>query len=164
MHRPRPAILVILLALVAAAPAAQRVTAPTITSPKAQFGHDIGDDYVLVNYTQYVEYLRKLDAESDRLTVVEIGKTEEGRPELTAILTSPDNHKRLAQLKETNRKLALAEALSDDDARRLAREGKTVVWIDGGLHATEVLGAQQLIETIYRLSSQTDAETLRILN
>ena len=48
-------------------------------------------------------------------------------------------------------------------ARALAAEGKAVVWIDGGLHANEVLGAQQLIETVYQLVSRTDAETLRIL-
>src|SRR5205807_8330487 len=75
-----------------------------------------------------------------------------------------ENQKRLAQLKETNRKLALADGLTDDQAHQLAREGKTVVWIDGGLHATEVLGAQQLIETIYRLNTKSDPETLRILN
>ncbi len=46
----------------------------------------------------------------------------------------------------------------------MARDGKIVVWIDGGLHATEVLGAQQLIETIYRLNTKNDPETLRILN
>ena len=137
---------------------------PSSRARKKQFGHDIGDDYFLVNYTQYVEYLQKLDKESDRMTVVEIGKTEEGRPELTAIITSPENHKKLAQYKEINRKLALAEDLTDDQARQLAKDGKTVVWIDGGLHATEVLGAQQLIETIYRLNSKTDPETLRILN
>jgi hypothetical protein len=39
-----------------------------------------------------------------------------------------------------------------------------VVWIDGGLHANEVLGAQQLIETIYQLTSRTDEETTRILD
>jgi len=33
-----------------------------ITSPKEQFGFNIGDDYQLVNYTQYVEYLKKLDS------------------------------------------------------------------------------------------------------
>src|SRR5690606_17302000 len=49
-------------------------------------------------------------------------------------------------------------------ARRLAAEGKAVVWIDGGLHATEVLGAQQLLETVYQLVSRDDPETLRILN
>jgi len=147
-----------------AAAQAQRAAAPAaLTTPKAHFGHDIGDDYYLANYTQYVEYLHKLDRESDRMTVVEIGKTEEGRPELTAIVTSPENHKKLAQYKEMNRKLALAE-VTDDQARQLARDGKTVVWIDGGLHATEVLGAQQLIETIYRLNSKSDPETMRILN
>jgi hypothetical protein len=157
-------LIALAIALSIAAPQAQRSGAPAITSPKEQFGHDIGDDYFLINYTQYVEYLKKLDQQSDRMTVVEIGKTEEGRPELTAIITSPENHKRLAQLKEMNRKLALADGITDDQARQLAKDGKSVVWIDGGLHATEVLGAQQLVETIYRLNSKADAETQRILN
>jgi hypothetical protein len=171
-HRARFAFLVMVVAAAAAAPLriaslAQGLSpraATRVTSPKEQFGHDIGDDYFLVNYTQYVEYLHKLDKESDRMTVVEIGKTEEGRPELTAIITSPENHKRLAQLKDINRRLALAEGVPEDQARQLAKDGKAVVWIDGGLHATEVLGAQQLIETIYRLNSRSDPETLRILN
>ena len=127
-----------------------------VTTPKQQFGHDIGDDYVLVNYTEYVRYLRKLDGESDRMAVVDIGPTEEGRRELTAIITSPQNHKRLAHYKAINQRLARADGLDESGARRLAAEGKIVVWIDGGLHANEVLGAQQLIETIYRLNSRTD--------
>src|SRR5262249_40184538 len=90
--------------------------------------------------------------------------TEAGRPEPPAIIASPEDQKRPAQLKENNRKLALADAITDDQARQLAKDGKTVVWIDGGLHATEVLGAQQLIETIYRLNAKSDPETLRILN
>jgi hypothetical protein len=166
----RPGLVLLLIALLvalgASAPLAQSPAegAPKLTTPKEQFGHDIGDDYVLVNFTQYVEYLRKLEKESDRMTVVEIGKTEEGRPELTAIITSPENHKKLAQYKDMNRRLALAEGLTDEQAHQLARDGKAVIWIDGGLHATEVLGAQQLIETIYRLNSKTDPETMRILN
>src|SRR5690606_22346895 len=51
-----------------------------------------------------------------------------------------------------------------DQARALAKEGKAVVWIDGGLHSTETLGAQQLMETVYQLASRTDDETMRILN
>ena len=76
-----------------------------------------------------------------------------------AIITSPENHKKLERYKEISRRLALAEGLTDEQARALAKEGKAVVWIDGGLHATEVLGAQQLIETVYQLVSRTDAET-----
>src|SRR5215831_5485132 len=157
------AVAVALLALTAAIPRAQS-RAPSLTTPKAQFGHDIGDDYFLVNYTQYVDYLLKLDRESDRMTVVEIGKTAEGRPEYTAIITSPENHRKLAQIKETNRRLALADVANDDQARQLARDGKAVVWIDGGLHATEVLGAPQLIRLIFKLNFPADPETMRILN
>jgi hypothetical protein len=95
----KPAVILLLL-LATAAPEAQRTaTAPKVTTPMEQFGWDIGADYRLVNYTQYVEYLKKIDAQSDRMTVVEIGKTEEGRPELTAIITSPENQKKLAQYK-----------------------------------------------------------------
>jgi hypothetical protein len=163
MFKKLIALIAFAVAVAVVAPQAQ-TKAPKLTTPKDQFGRDIGDDYFLVNYTQYVEYLRKLDKESDRMTVVEIGKTEEGRPELTAIITSPENLKKLAQYKDMNRKLALADGITDDQARQFAKDGKTVVWIDGGLHATEVLGAQQLIETIYRLNAKTDSETQRILN
>ncbi|HEX2207077.1 MAG TPA: M14 family metallopeptidase [Longimicrobium sp.] len=46
----------------------------------------------------------------------------------------------------------------------MAAEGKAVVWIDGGLHATEVLGAQQLMETLWQMVSRDDPETRRILD
>ncbi len=150
-----------LVALVATAPGAQ---APQVTSPKQFFGFNIGDDYQLATYTQFAAYWQKLDKESDRMRVVEIGKTAEGRPQLMSIVTAPDNFKKLDRYKEIARKLALAEGLSEDEARALAKEGKSVVWIDGGLHATEVLGAHQLIETVYQLVSRNDPETLRILN
>jgi Zinc carboxypeptidase len=98
------------------------------------------------------------------MKVVEIGKTAEGRPQLMAIITSPDNFKKLDRYKEISRRLATVDGLNDDQARALAKEGKGVVWFDGGLHATEVLGAHQLIETVYQLVSRNDAETLRFLN
>ena len=149
---------------VAAVLVAASALAQTLTSPKQHFGFNIGDDYQLANYTQFIEYWQKLDEESDRMNVVEIGKTAEGRPQLMAIITSPENFKKLDRYKEISRRLALAEGLTDDQAHALASEGKAVVWIDGGLHATEVLGAQQLIETVYQLVSRNDEETMRILN
>ena len=42
---------------------------------------------MLANYKQLTEYWKKLDAESDRMTLAEIGKTAEGRPQLMAIVT-----------------------------------------------------------------------------
>ena len=137
-----------LAAFVVAATLQAQATSQKLTSPGAQFGHEIGADYVLPDYTQFVAYWQTLARESDRMTLDTIGVTAEGRPQLMAIITSPANHQRLDRYKEIARRLALAEGVSDEEARRLAAEGKAVVWIDGGLHATEVLGAQQLMETV----------------
>src|SRR5207247_7167151 len=70
---------------------------------------------------------------------------------------------KLAQYKSIAQRLAKAEGVTDAEARTLAANGKAVVWIDGGIHANEVLGAQQLIETVFQLVSRTDAETTRVL-
>ncbi|MEI6739537.1 MAG: M14 metallopeptidase family protein [Gemmatimonadaceae bacterium] len=137
---------------------------PHLTSPKEFFGHEIGADYVLPNYTKLHEYFAKLAKESDRVKLDTIGLTEEGRPQIMAIVTSPANHRNLGRYKEISRKLALADGVDSTEAKRLAKEGKVVFWIDGGLHATEVLGAQQLIESFWQLVSRTDAETMRILD
>ncbi|HEY5219179.1 MAG TPA: M14 metallopeptidase family protein, partial [Gemmatimonadaceae bacterium] len=134
-----------------------------ITSPKEQFGHNIGDDYWLPNYDQYEAYIQKLAKESDRAKLTVIGKSAEGRTQYTLIVSSPENMKNLSHYQDIERRLALAEGLTDAQAHQLASEGKAVVWIDGGLHASEVLGASQLIETEYQLLSRNDPETLRLL-
>jgi hypothetical protein len=140
------------------------VAQTSLTTPKAFFGFDIGDDYQLANYQRLSAYWRTLDRESDRMVVREIGTTAEGRTMLMAIVSSPENLRNLDRYQVISRRLALAEGLTDAEARALADEGRAVVWIDGGLHATEVLGAQQLTETLWQMVSRTDAETQRILD
>ncbi|MBL8167861.1 MAG: peptidase [Acidobacteria bacterium] len=160
----RPLLLLPLLLWLCLSTASAVWAQAKLTSPKDQWGHNVGDDYFLANYTQLVEYFKKLDAESDRMKLVEIGKSAEGRTMYMAIVTAPENFAKLDRYQEIARRLALAENLNEDQARALAKEGKAVVWIDGGLHATEVLGAQQLIETIWQLNSRTDDEAKRFLN
>src|SRR5690606_18158539 len=99
-----------------------------------------------------------------RVKLVDIGKTEEGRSQYMLIITSPENQKNLEKYKAISQKLARAEGLTDNEAKELAKQGKAVVWLDGGLHATETVGAHQLIWTAYNLVSRTDAETTRILD
>src|SRR3954463_6085132 len=112
------------------ASASHRASAQThITTPKEDFGANFGDDYFLANYKQIAAYWRKLESQSDRMVVQEIGKTAEGRPHLMAIVTSPANHKKLARYKEIPARLAHAEGFTEDQARTLTREGKAVVWI-----------------------------------
>ncbi|GAB3988880.1 M14 family metallopeptidase [Spirosoma daeguense] len=140
------------------------VVAQSIPSPKEHFGFNIGDDYNLATYTQTEAYFKKVAAASDRVKLVDIGMTEEGRHQYMLIVSSPENLKKLDRYKEISQKLARAEGLSDEQAKALASEGKAIVWIDGGLHATETVGTMQLIETIWQLVSRKDPETMRILD
>jgi hypothetical protein len=139
------------------------VSAQTVPTPKEHFGFSIGDDYQLATFTQTEAYFKKLAA-SPRTKLTVIGKTEEGRDQFMMVVTSPENHKKLARYQEISTKLARAEGLTEQQARAMAEEGKAVVWIDGGLHATETVGTHQLIETAYQLVSRTDPETMRILD
>lgn len=139
------------------------LVAQTIPTPKEHFGFEIGDNYMLATYTQTEAYFKKL-AVSDRVKLTSIGTTEEGRQQYMLIVTSPENHKQLDRYKDISVKMARAEGITEAQAKAMAAEGKAIVWIDGGLHATEVVGTHQLIETLYRVVSGTDAETLRILD
>jgi zinc carboxypeptidase len=158
---------VVIVASLLAVATVQTTTQPSfprsITTPREFFGAAVGDDYFLATYAELEAYWKQLDRASDRLTLVDIGRTEEGRTQWMAVVTAPENFAQLERYKRISRRLALAEDLGEAEARALAREGKTVVWIDGGLHASEVLTAQQLIEAAYELVSDTDDETMRIL-
>lgn len=140
------------------------VLSHAVTSPGHHFGFSIGDDYHLATFTQTEAYFRKLADESDRVTYVDIGFTEEGRRQPMLIVTSPANHAQIERYRVISQRLARAEHLSDTEAQGLAEEGKAVVWIDGGLHANETVGTHQLIETAYRLASANDPTTRRILD
>ncbi|MBL9201752.1 MAG: hypothetical protein JNL39_14675, partial [Opitutaceae bacterium] len=134
-----------------------------LTSPKAHFGFAIGDDYHLATYTQTEAYFKRLAAESDRVRLVDMGRTAEGRTQWMLVISAPENIRALARHKDTAQKLARAEGVTEAQARALAADGKAVVWIDGGLHATETVGTHQLIETAWMLASSTDPEMQRIL-
>ncbi len=138
--------------------------AQSILTPKEHFGFNIGDNYQLTTFTQTEAYFKKLGTSSPRAKYTVIGKTEEGRDQFMLIVTSPENHKKLDHYRSISQKLGNAEGLSDAEAKQLAKEGRAVVWIDGGLHATETVGIHQLIETAYTLLSRNDDETKRILD
>ena len=159
-RRPTRNTALVLFLLLATFAGALQAQAP---SPREHFGFDIGDDYQLANYTRTEDWLRKLAAGSERMHLVEIGKTSEGRSQLMLIASSPANLARLEEYRAISGRLARAR---DDEAtaRKLAAEGKAVVWIDGGLHATETVGSHQLIQTAWDLASSNDEEMLRILD
>jgi hypothetical protein len=139
--------------------------APNVPTPESVLGHTPGDDFYLANYDESREYFRKLAAASNRIKLITVGKTTRGLDWEIAIISSPENLANLEKYKDISRKLADGRGISATEAHELSRQGKAVVHIDGGLHSTEVAGAQQSINLAYKLvSSQNDPEVDAILN
>src|SRR5580704_209222 len=135
-----------------------------VPTPESVLGHKPGDDFFLATYDESLAYFQKLAASTDKLKLARVGKTTRGLDWDIAYISSAKNLAELDKYKDTAKRLALVKGLNDADARALARTGKAIVHIDGGLHATEVAGAQHTIQLAYNLVTKTDAETTNILD
>ena len=137
----------------------------TIPSPESVLGFRPGDDFKLATYEESIEYFQRLEAASDLLRLVEVGRTSEGRPFYMALISSAENLEQVDRYREISFRLAHPEGLSDEEARALAREGKAIVHIDGAVHASEVAAHQHTIQLAYDLlTGEDDPEIQAILD
>lgn len=121
-------------------------------TPPAEFlGHKVGADRKLADYDQILAYFRLLDRESPKLKLLEIGTSTLGKPMIMAVITAEENMARLDHYSETARKLKMARGLTDEDAGRLAGEGKAILLVTCSLHATEIAASQMSMELAYDL-------------
>jgi zinc carboxypeptidase len=154
-----------LAVLVATAASSQATHAQSIPTPESVLGQRVGADFYLATFEDSMEYFEALDAASDRLMLQDVGESSFGRTTRIAFISSAENLANLDRYVEISQRLAHPEGLTEDDARSLAREGKAIVWIDGGLHATEVAHAQHTMQLAYDLiSGDADPETAAILD
>lgn len=137
---------------------------PRIPSPQSVLGYEIGDEGHLTYYADMLNYFNLVGQSSDRVKVVEYGKSTEGRPMVLAIVTSPENHSKLEYYKTIIRKLADPRKISKEESARLVSEGKPVVLIETNIHSTEVSSAETIMALLYRLASSTDPETQDVLD
>ena len=155
--------LVCLIALLL--PAVPQGQSGKLPPPDGSFGFQPGADFKLATYDQSIEYFKKLDAASKYVTLVEAGRTSQGRPMYFALISSPENLARIDRYREIAQRLAHPAGLGETEARRLAAEGKAFIHIDGGLHATEVAGPQHTPLLAYDLVNRaSEPETKAILD
>ncbi len=135
-----------------------------VPPPEDILGFKVGADYHLATYDQALQYFQVLDENSDRIRLFKAGKTSMGRDMIYAVISLPENLEQLDKYKSISRRLSLAQGLSEKSALDLAKQGKAVVYIDGGLHASECAPAQHNIQLAYDLVTGNDAKTRRILS
>jgi hypothetical protein len=162
-------VLPVLLALLVAGTVNSRQTvqaqAPAaLPSPEKFFGFQMGADRKLANWDKLHEYYQLLAKGSNRIKLVELGKSSEGRPYLALFISSPANLAKLDQLQQINAKLADPRGLSEADVRKLVAEGKAVTIQSFALHSTEVAASQTAAEFVYDCLMRTDEEAMRNLD
>ena len=157
-----PATFLLALVLTASTQAADNRRVPT---PESVLGFRPGADYKLATYDQSVAYFKKVAAATKYVRLLEAGTTSQGRTMYFALVSAPDNLAQIDRYREIARRLAHPQGLAESDARRLARDGKAFVHIDGGLHATEVAGPQHTPQLLYDLVDRADeADVKQILD
>ena len=132
-----------------------------VPTPEEVIGFRMGEDYKIASYTQIVDYLKQLDERSDRVQMQEIGTSVLGKPLYVLFISSAANLRQLDRWQTISSQLARAR-VSDQEAQQLARDGKAIVWIDGGIHSTEKAATQFPPELAYRVATEETAEMQRI--
>jgi hypothetical protein len=135
-----------------------------IPRPADVLGFEPGTDRKLADWSQIVEYFKRLDSASDRVTVHQPGLSTERRPFIYAVISSEDNIRNLSRIRDNQRRLADPRLItSEQERRRLIRETPSVVAITCSIHSTEIVASQMSLELAYQLASEKTPQTLEIL-
>src|SRR6185295_11522662 len=148
----------IILSLAASAAAAEP------PSPESFLGHRVGADRKLAPWPKVIEYLRLLDAASERISIESAGKSTQGNDMPVVVLTSEENQRHLDRYREIARRLANPDGLSEAEAGALAAEGKTIALVTCSIHSTEVGSTQMTMELAYDLATTQEPAKLSWLN
>ncbi|MEP2277833.1 M14 family zinc carboxypeptidase, partial [Maribacter sp.] len=136
----------------------QKLHSQEIPNPNKVIGFEIGSDFHLATYEQSIGYFEKLSAASDMVEIKSAGKTSEGREWKYVLISTPENLQNIEHYKSISQQLAHPEHLTREMAKKLAKEGKAIVDISGGLHASEVAGAQHILTLAYDLVNNANSE------
>lgn len=126
------------------------VNAQSITSPAQYLGYDLGERFSRNH--QVVGYFGQVARESNRVQMVPYGQTNEGRPLVAVVVSSPENLANLDQIREDN--LRRAHLLEGEPAGA----GKAIVWLSYNVHGNESNSSEAAMATLFRLADPADTQ------
>tara|TARA_R110002049_G_scaffold993_11_gene7257 strand:+ start:39345 stop:41864 length:2520 start_codon:yes stop_codon:yes gene_type:complete len=127
-----------------------------IPIPESVLGHQVGEWHV--THDKLVEYMKALSKVSNRFSLVDRGKTFEGRPLLLLTITSPENHKNIESIRVNHLKLM------DADSDKLDVESMPLVVYQGfSIHGNEASGVNASLLLAYYLAAAEGPEIEELL-
>lgn len=129
-----------------------------IPTPKQFFGFELGERYC--EWSDILGYVEAVAAKSDRITLVDLGRTHEMRRLVQLVITSPKNHANLAQIKASHLQLLDASASASLDTKQMP----IVSSITCSMHGDEVSGANAAVAMTYFFAASEDEAVVKMLD
>lgn len=134
-----------------------KAAANRIPDPESVIGFKLGSDYKLANWDQISKYFKILSQTSDKIQVLNLGKTEMDNDFLLAIISSPETLKNLQKYRDIQNKIRYAKISDGAELQGLVKEGKTVILLSCSMHSDETGASQMAPLLAYELvTSQSD--------
>ncbi len=129
----------------------------SVPSPAQLLGYEAGDTHSTYREQEKV-LLAMAAAAKDRVRVVEIGTSVEGRPLRLFAVSSAENLAKLDALRSNNLKLSDPRTQSSADADKSAKSAPAFVWINHCIHGDESASFESAMWLLYTLAASESAE------
>lgn len=127
-----------------------------LKSPDNFLPHQLGENFT--PHHLLVDYMEHVAANSEKVQLTQMGLTTEGRPQLLAFVSSPQNLSRLEAIRQNNLiKAGLIEG-TPDPALDVA-----IVWLGFSVHGNEAAGSESSMAVIYELGGNHNPQTAQWL-
>ena len=124
-------------------------------------GYEFGEQ--ITRHFEMVRYMEALAASSPRVKILNQGTSWEGKDLLLAIVTSPENHERIEEIKQNIQKIGDSRQLPQGEVQSLIAEQPVIVWIGGSIHGSELSGTEGVLKLLEHLTTRNDQETMQVL-
>jgi hypothetical protein len=123
-----------------------------IPTPAQVLGTPVGEWHV--RHDQLVEYMRLIAAKSERVSLIETGRTHENRPLLLLAFSAPANQAKLEEIQTTHLNTLAAKTKPNDPL---------VIWMGYGVHGDESSASNAALLIAYYLAAGEGEQVERLL-
>ncbi|WP_299571284.1 M14 family metallopeptidase [uncultured Shewanella sp.] len=128
-----------------------------LTQPAQYLGYPLGEWHL--RHDQINHYLQKLASESSRVSLDSAGFSEERREQLTAVITSEENQRNLADIIEYRSNIKYGTMQT-----KRTNSNPLVVWLAYSIHGDEASGAHAAIALSHYLAAANEPWVKELLD
>ncbi len=131
------------------------LVAQNVQSPEQFLGYRIGTKFT--RHHKIVEYFKTVaQSKPDMVKMEKYGETNEGRELMLAFIASPENFKRLDEIRKNNLRLT---GILNDNIKASTINAPSIVWLSYNVHGDEASSSEAAMQTLFALVDPNNQQT-----